>query len=107
MFTNTLPPTASGRLQRPLPRTRGASTPSCCRGAESRQPALEIGTHERIVVEVRIGSADAFDLFPRSRPQRFARVEAPDASEQPLAAQDFMAAGEDAVEVVGDIEDRR
>src|SRR5258708_39352549 len=74
-----------------LPRTRGREhTELAARGTDSRQPALEIGVHERIVIEVRIGSADAVDLFLLSGPQCFVRVEAPDACEQPLSAQDFM-----------------
>src|ERR1700704_5675345 len=39
-----------------LPRARGREhTELAARGTDSRQPALEIGVHERIVVEVRIG----------------------------------------------------
>src|SRR5215469_13196718 len=72
-----------------------------------RQPALQIRAHEGIVVEVRIGCADAVDLLALSRSQRLARVETPDAFEQSLAAQDFVATGDHAVEVVGRVEDRR
>ena len=35
------------------------------------------------------------------------RIKAPDPFEQALAAQDLVAAGDDAVEIVGDVEDRR
>ena len=40
---------------------------------------------------MRIGRADAVDLLALSGSQRLARVEAPDAFEQSLAAQDFVA----------------
>src|SRR5215831_20838818 len=59
-----------------------------------------------VVVEVRIGRADPVDLLLLSASQRLARVEAPDAFEQPLAAQDFVATRDHAVEVVGRVEDR-
>src|SRR6185295_10270067 len=70
------------------------------------QPALDIGAHERVVVEVGISGADAVDLLHLARAQAFVRVEAPDAVEQALAAEDFVAAGDYAVEVVGGVEDR-
>ena len=38
-------------------------------------------------------------------PKRLVRIEAPDAFEQALPAQDFVAAGNDAVKIVGDVED--
>src|SRR4051795_11471419 len=67
----------------------------------SRQPPLEIGAHEGIVVEMRIGRTDAVNLFLLPRPQRFLGIETPDAGQQPLPAQDFMATSDHAVEVVG------
>src|SRR5262249_38997036 len=54
----------------------------------------------RIVVEVRIGRADAVDLLLLPGSQRLARVEAPDAFQQALAAQDFVAAGDHPMEVL-------
>ena len=56
---------------------------------------------------MRIGGADAVDLLHLAGSERFVRIEAPDAFEQALAAQDLVAAADHAVEVVGDIEDRR
>src|SRR5215469_16277305 len=79
----------------------------CAKAGNSGEPALQIRAHEGIVVEVRIGCADAVDLLALSRSQRLARVETPDAFEQSLAAQDFVATGDHAVEVVGRVEDRR
>src|SRR5215510_2288682 len=61
----------------------------------------------RIVVEVRIGRADAVDLLLLPGSQRLARVEAPDAFQQALAAQDFVTASDHPMEVVGGVEDRR
>ena len=75
--------------------------------AQSGQPALQIRAHEGVIVEVRIGGADAVDLLLLSGAERLARIEAPDAFEQPLPAQDLVAAGDHAVEIVGGVEDRR
>src|SRR5438067_13265997 len=100
-----LPHAAADRLLRPLPRLRGRDregamhqssrklSPSptlprkrgreCTESAaalfNSRQPSMQIGAHERIVVEVRIGGADAVDLLALSGSQRLLRVETPDA----------------------------
>ena len=68
---------------------------------------MQMGAHERIVVEVRIGGADAVDLLALSGSQRLLRVETPDAFEQSLPAQDLVAAGDHALETVGRVEDRR
>src|SRR5262249_61154931 len=72
----------------------------------SEKPALQIRAHEGIVVEMRIGRADPVDLLLMPGSQRLARVETPDAFEQALAAQDFVAAGDPAMEVVGRVKDR-
>src|ERR1041385_6001609 len=50
-------------------------------------------------------AADAIDLGQLPRAQPFRRVEAPDALHQPLAAQDFVAARDTAMEIVGDVEE--
>src|SRR5690242_18236394 len=73
----------------------------------SGQPALQIGANKIIIVEVRIGGADAVDLLALSGPQRLLRVETPDTFEQSLPAQDLVAAGDHAVETVGRVEDCR
>src|SRR5262249_29180318 len=72
----------------------------------SREPAREIGAHEVVVGEVRIAPADAVELRRLPGAEALVGVEAPDAIEQALAAQDLVAAGDDAVEVVGGVEDR-
>src|SRR5205814_6273023 len=90
------------------PRKRGRKcTESAAALFNSRQPSMQIGAHERIVVEVRIGGADAVDLLALSGSQRLLRVETPDAFEQSLPAQDLVAAGDHALETVGRVEDRR
>ncbi len=40
-----------------------------------------------------------------ARAERFRRIEAPCSLQQALPAQDFMAAGDDAVKIIGDVED--
>src|SRR4051812_7793333 len=49
--------------------------------------------------------ADAVDLQHLARTEPFGRIEAPDALQQPLPAQHFVAAGDAAVKIVGDIEE--
>src|SRR5262249_56466789 len=73
---------------------------------DSGEPALQVRAHEGIVVEVRVGRADAIDLLALPGSQRLARVEAPDAFEQSLPAQDFVAARDHAMKAVGRVEDR-
>src|SRR4051812_29844355 len=51
-------------------------------------------------------AADAVDFAQLSRTQTLLRVEAPDALHQALAAQDFMTAGDAAMKIVGDVEQR-
>jgi hypothetical protein len=46
-------------------------------------------------------------LLVLSWPQCLRGVEAPDSFQQSLPAQDLMAARDDALEVIGDVEDRR
>src|SRR5436305_7645194 len=51
-------------------------------------------------------AADAVDLLDLARTETLAPIEAPDSREQPLPPQDFVAAGNAAVKVVGNIEKR-
>ena len=71
------------------------------------EPSLQISAHKSVVVEMRIGRVDAVDFLLLSRSERFSRVEAPDAFQQPLPVKNLMAPGDDAMKVVGHIEDRR
>src|ERR1700730_10078012 len=50
--------------------------------------------------------ADAVDLLDLTGAQAFGRIEAPDSLHQPLPPQHFVAAGDAAVEIVGDVEER-
>src|ERR1700724_1414373 len=50
--------------------------------------------------------ADAVDLLDLPGAQAFGRIEAPDSLHQPLPPQHFVAAGDAAVEIVGDVEER-
>src|SRR5262245_21302208 len=61
---------------------------------------------ECIIVEVRIGLANARDLLLLPRREILLWVEAPGSLEQSLASQLFVDAGDTAVEVVRGIEDR-
>ena len=70
----------------------------------SSQPALAVCAHELIVGEMRIGRTHAVDRFPLTWAQAFVRIKAPDAGQQPLPAQNFMTAGDDAMKVVGGVE---
>ena len=58
-----------------------------------------------IVGEIRVFATDAIDFRRLPRRKRFGRIEAPGAPQQPLAAQDLVAAGDAAGEVVGDVEE--
>ena len=51
-------------------------------------------------------AADAVDLLHLSRAQAFGGIETPESLHQPLPPQDLMAAGDAAVEIVGDVEER-
>ena len=50
--------------------------------------------------------ADAVDLLHLAGAEAFMRIEAPQPLHQPLPPQDFMAAGDAAVEIIGDVEER-
>ena len=50
--------------------------------------------------------ADAVDLFHLTRTEPLRRVEAPDSLHQALPPQDLVTAGDAAVKIVGDIEER-
>src|SRR5207253_8351884 len=60
-----------------------------------------------VVDQLRVGGADPIDFLHLAGTELFVRIEAPQALQQSLAAQDFVTAADHAVEVVGDVEDRR
>src|SRR5262249_16352184 len=67
----------------------------------SSEPAVAVGAHEIVVGEMRVGGAHAVDRGLLARPEAFVWIEAPDAGEQALSAQDFITAGDDTVKIVG------
>src|SRR4051812_16719428 len=82
-------------------RIASATRPSFVSIMDSPQPFLQVGAHERVIGEIGVLGADALDLLRLPRRKRLLRVEAPDALEQPLAPQDFVAARDAAREMVG------
>src|SRR6516225_3387253 len=77
----------------------------CAKVGNSGEPALQIRAHEGVVVEVRIGRADAVDLLLLSRSQRLAGSEKPEPFGRSLAAQVSGQAGNHAVEVFAPVKD--
>ena len=75
---------------------------SCC---ESPQPLVPMLGHKGIIVEMGIGGIDAVDLFALAGAEGFVFVEAPEAFEQSLAAQDFVKPGDAAGETIRGIEE--
>lgn len=60
---------------------------------------------EIIIAEMRVGGADAINLRKLAGAERFLLVEAPDALQQTLAAEDFVQAGDAAGETVRGVEE--
>lgn len=73
----------------------------------SPQPLIAVLRDEIVVVQMRTGRVNAVDLLKLARTERFVLVEAPDAFEQALAAQDFVQTGDAAAETVRRVEERR
>ena len=65
-----------------------------------------MGAHEAVVAQLRVGGADPVDLLLLAWPEALVRVEAPDAVEQALPAENVVAAGDHAVEIVDRVENR-
>ena len=68
------------------------------------QPLVEVFANEVVVVQMRIGAIDAVDLFRLARAERFVGIEAPDAFEESLAAENFVEAGDAARKMIGGVE---
>src|SRR3977135_1806108 len=60
---------------------------------------------EGVVGKIGVLAADAVDLLHLAGAQSLGRIEAPQPLHQPLSPQDFMATGDAAVEIVGDVEE--
>src|SRR4051812_6568844 len=72
----------------------------------SVQPARQVLGDERVVGEVGVLATDAVDRFALARAEPLAGIETPRAREQALAAQHLVAAGDAAMKVVRDVEER-
>ena len=59
---------------------------------------------EGVVVEVRVGGVDAGNFFGLAGAERFVGIEAPDAFEESLAAENFVEAGDAARKMIGGVE---
>jgi len=59
---------------------------------------------EGVVVEVRVGGVNAGDFFGLAGAERFVGIEAPDAFEEALAAEDFVEAGDAPGKMIGGVE---
>ena len=73
--------------------------------SKSCQPSLEIPGDELVVVQLGVRGMHAVDLLRLAGTQPFLGVEAPGPFKQALATKDFMAAGDAAPEVVGNVEE--
>src|SRR5437867_5399091 len=72
----------------------------------SCEPFLQIGGDKGVVAEIGMLVADAVNLLHLTRAEYLGRIETPDSLEQALPPQDFMAAGDAAVKIIGDVEER-
>ncbi len=61
---------------------------------------------EIVVGQIRMLVADAVDLLDLAGAEALGGIEAPDTLEQSLPPQNFMTAGDAAVKIVGDVEER-
>lgn len=63
-------------------------------------------TDEVVVVELRIRGINPRDFLELAGAERFVGIQAPDAFEQSLAAQDFVQTGDAAGKMIGGVEER-
>src|SRR3982751_4922308 len=82
-----------------------AAIGKCSASLGSVEPTRQVLGDEGVVSKVGMLSADAVDRFALAGAHALARIEAPGAFEKALAAQHFVAAGDAAMEVVGDVEE--
>src|SRR4051794_32452796 len=69
------------------------------------QPSVAMLGDEGVVVEMGIGMIHTVDLGELAGAEGFVWVQAPDAFEQALSAQNFMQSGDAAFEAIGSIEE--
>ena len=60
---------------------------------------------ESVVVQLRIGAADAVDFFFLARAERLLRIETPEPLQKTLSSEDFVQAGDAALEIVCGVEE--
>jgi hypothetical protein len=65
-----------------------------------------VGGDEVVITEIGVLFADTVDLLHLAGTQAFLGIEAPDTLQKSLAPQHFVAAGDAAMEIVGNIEER-
>ena len=68
------------------------------------KPCFSPFAHKIIIIQPRICAIHSVNLFTLAGAQRFVGIQAPDALEQTLSAQDFMKTGDTAGELVCSIE---
>ena len=78
--------------------------PGKCVRTESASPARQVRRDEGVVVQLGIGGVEPVDAVALARAQFLVGIEALDRGQQALPAQDLVAAGNAAGEVVVDIE---
>jgi len=71
------------------------------------QPLVAVRGDKSIIGQMRVGAAHAVNLVTLPRAKRFFRIQAPNALEQSLPAQDFVKTRDATREAIGRIEERR
>ena len=71
------------------------------------QPLVPVRGDKGVVIQVRVGGADAVNLLSLAGAETFARVETPQALEQCLPPQHLMQAGDAAGELIGRVKEGR
>lgn len=74
-------------------------------GRKSPHPLIPVRFHKRIIVQMRVGSVHTVDLCHLPETERLMLIQAPEAFEQALAAEDFVEAGDAAVEAIRGVEE--
>src|SRR3954471_4629759 len=65
-----------------------------------------MGSDKGLIAQIGMLATDAVDFSHLAKAETFGRIEAPDALHQSLSPQDFMAAGDAAVKIIADVEER-
>ncbi len=73
--------------------------------ADSPHPLIPMRFHKRIIIQMRISTIHAVNLFHLPAAERLMLIETPQTLQQALATEDLMQAGDAAVEGVGGVEE--